>query len=64
MTETINRADFWRILVPNFLLFSNIFANFAVENFAVENRKNGLRLGNSNEFDCSRFAPSLHRLIE
>ena len=59
MTETINRADFWRILVPNFLLFSIIFANFA-----VENRKNGLRLGNSNEFDCSRFAPSLHRLIE
>ena len=59
MTETINRADFWLILVLNFLLFSYIFANFA-----VENRENGLHLGNSNEPNCSRFAPSLHRLIE
>ncbi len=59
MTETINRADFWLILVLNFLLFSYIFANFE-----VENRENGLHLGNSNLFDCSRFAPSTHRLIE
>ena len=26
-----NRTDFYRILVQNFLLFSNIFANFAVD---------------------------------
>ena len=30
-------------------------------NFAVENRENGRRLGNSNEFDCTRLAPSLQR---
>ena len=35
----------------NFLLFSHIFANFA-----VENRENGQHLGNANEFDRSRFA--------
>ena len=44
-------------IFPYFLLFSNIFAIFA-----VEYRENGLHLGNSNEFDCSRFVPSLHRL--
>ena len=55
MTETINRADFWRILVLNFLLFSYIFAKFE-----VENRENGLHLGNSNLFDCSRLTVALH----
>ena len=44
-------------IFPYFLLFSYIFTNFA-----VEKRENGLHLGNSNEFDCSRFVPSLHRL--
>ena len=30
-------------------------------NFALEECENGLHLGNSNKFDCSRFAPSLQR---
>ncbi len=46
-------------IFPYFLLFSYIFANFA-----VEYRENGQHLGNSNGFDCSLFAPSLHRIID
>ena len=43
-----------KCIFPYFLLFSHIFVNFAVEKC-----KNRQHLGNSNKFDCSRFAPSL-----
>ena len=32
-----------------------------IRTFAVENRENGRRLGNSNEFECTRLTPSLQR---
>ena len=46
------------------ILGKSIVDSEKYRNFAHEKCEYGLHLGNSNMFDCSRFAPSLRQELE
>ncbi len=54
----------WEVINDNSSLFyaeypKCLAVSVIMRNFAVDNRENGRRLDNPNEFDCTRLAPSL-----